>query len=200
MQSNSSNGGNMRYYNLRGLGRLNDDPCYVQTRQETSLRPLRYYLNNEADFADAMASKNLLTLSPRSDIFVPIQSIDDYNNLLNGKTNYINERRQQCKFRDVFIGQLPLLTMPARSSVHHGDTDVEDYVRLGQIKGTAPCNPKMDGNFYDLSFTIFPTQKPFDPAVQYNNMFNSKDCLFKSARYGHFDLSRGGNVVSPITK
>jgi hypothetical protein len=137
------------------FNRLSEDSCYIQSKDESNAKKLKFITTNHADLLDAKEKLNFFGMAIKDHLFVPSEQIDEDSSLRLGKTGGFST---QCKAKSDF-GQLPLPTMPARYQLAHGDIKVEDELR---INPTAPnkqsCNPR-DTEYFKRSFYIFDDNK-----------------------------------------
>lgn len=132
------------------MNRLNEDTCFNQRRDNDNNKKLKYMTWNGLDLLESKEKLNFFSIGVRDQLFVPGEKIDNYSDLLNGKTG---GQITHEKFR-YGLGQLPVPTMPYRGQLQHGDVKVEDSIRNYVEPKKNSCLPK-DANFEQRSFAIF---------------------------------------------
>ena len=137
-------------YKNNEFNRLNNDACYINQRDTSNNKKLKFITTNHIDLIEAKDKLNFFGIGVRDTLFVPGEKIDDYSNLLNGKNGQV---LTNCNVKNGF-GTLPMPTTPYRGQLQHGDIKIEDSMRnnLGIKKNT--CLPR-ESNFEKRVFSIF---------------------------------------------
>jgi len=135
----------------REFNRLSEDSCYIQTKDESNAKKLKFITTNHSDLLDAKEKLNFFGMTVKDQLFVPAENIDSDSNLRLGKTGGVSTN---CKAKNEF-GQLPFPTMPARYQLAHGDIGKEDELRINPgVPNKQSCNPR-DTEYFKRSFYIF---------------------------------------------
>lgn len=137
-------------YKNNEFNRLNNDACYINQKNTSNNKKLKFITTNHVDLIEAKDKLNFFGIGVRDTLFVPGEKIDDYSNLLNGKNGQI---LTNCNVKNGF-GTLPIPTTPYRGQLQHGDIEIEDSIRNNiEIRKNA-CLPR-ESDFEKRVFTIF---------------------------------------------
>lgn len=137
-------------YKNNEFNRLNNDACYINQKEVSNNKKLKFVTTNHIDLIEAKDNYNFFGMTTRNELFVPGEKIDTYSNLLNGKNGQI---LTNCNVRNGF-GSLPMPTMPFKGQLRHGDVDIEDSIRNNLQVKQKPCLPS-ESDFQKRSFSIF---------------------------------------------
>lgn len=141
-------------YKSNEFNKLNSDACYINQRDMSNNKKLKFITTNHIDLIEGKDKLNFFGIGVSDTLFVPGEKIDDYSDLLNGKNGQI---LTNCKVKNGF-GTLPISTTPYRGQLQHGDIEIEDSIRNNiEIRKNA-CLPR-ESNFEKRSFAIFDDSK-----------------------------------------
>lgn len=137
-------------YKNNEFNRLNNDACYINQRDASNNKKLKFITTNHIDLIEAKDNYNFFGMTTRNELFVPGEKIDTYSNLLNGKNG---QMLTNCNVRNGF-GSLPMPTMPFKGQLHHGDVVIEDSIRINVEPKQKPCLPR-ESDFQKRTYSIF---------------------------------------------
>jgi hypothetical protein len=160
------------------FNKLNEDSCFNQRKDNDNDKKLKYMTWNGLDLLESKDKLNFFGIGIRDGLNVPGERIDNYSDLLNGKTGgqLTNEKWKHSH------GQLPLPTAPYRGQLHHGDVIKEDSIRnYIEVKKNS-CLPK-GVDFEQRSFAIFDDAQGIE-LPNANRSVEQKDNGFNLGRNG----------------
>ena len=131
------------------FNKISQDPCNIQQKNISSEKKLKYITTHIDTLENAKESMNFYGIDIKDTLFVPVNQIDNYSDLLNGNSG---NKLSRCNIKSDF-GQLPFPTMPSKLG-KYGDIDIED--NLGNILHykDSSCLPR-DTNYHNRFFYIF---------------------------------------------
>lgn len=135
---------------LREMNKLTYDDCYVNQRNSSNNKKLKFVTTNHIDLIKAKDNYNFFGMTTRDGLFVPGDKIDYHSDLLNGKNG---QKLTSCNVRNGF-GALPMPTVPFKGQLSHGNVDIEESIRGELVVREKPCLPS-ESDFEKRSFGIF---------------------------------------------
>jgi len=137
-------------YKFSEFNRTSEDSCFNKRKDNDNDKKLKFMTTNYIDILEGKDKLNFFGYSIKDGLNVPGERIDNYSDLLNGKTGgqITNEKWKNS------LGQLPLLTTPYRGQLQHGDVIKEDSIRNYIEPKKNSCLPK-GTDFEQRSFAIF---------------------------------------------
>lgn len=142
----------------REFNKTIDDPCAIKQRNNDNNKKLKYITTNHLDLIEAKDKLNFYGMTIRDKLFVPAEQMDSDSFLRYGKTGGI---MTNPNIKNEF-GQLPFPTMPAKYQLAHGNTEVEDSIRIPLLEiNKQSCNPR-ESNFHNRFFYIFDDSQGID--------------------------------------
>lgn len=137
-------------YKISEFNRTSEDSCFNKRKDNDNDKKLKFMTTNYIDILEGKDKLNFFGYSIKDGLNVPGERIDNYSDLLNGKTGgqITNEKWKNS------LGQLPLLTTPYRGQLQHGDVIKEDSIRNYIEPKKNSCLPK-GTDFEQRSFAIF---------------------------------------------
>jgi len=137
-------------YKFSEFNRMSEDSCFNKRKDNDNDKKLKFMTTNYVDILEGKDKLNFFGYSIKDGLNVPGERIDNYSDLLNGKTGgqITNEKWKNS------LGQLPLLTTPYRGQLQHGDVIKEDSIRNYIEPKKNSCLPK-GTDFEQRSFAIF---------------------------------------------
>ena len=142
----------------REFNKTIDDPCAIKQRNNDNTKKLKYITTNHLDLLEAKDKLNFYGMTIRDQLFVPANDMDSDSFLRYGKTGGIITNPN---IKNEF-GQLPFPTIPAKYQLAHGNTEIEDNIRVPLLEtNKQSCNPR-DSNYHDRYFYIFDDSQGID--------------------------------------
>lgn len=160
------------------MNRLNEDSCFNKRKDSDNDKKLKYMTWNGLDLLQAKDKLNFFGYSIKDGLNIPGERIDNYSDLLNGKTGG-QITHEKFKYG---LGQLPLPTTPYSGQLQHGDVIKEDSIRNYIYPKKKSCLPT-DIKFQDRSFAIFDNEQGIEIPDANKSVEQSKN---------GFDLGRNG--------
>lgn len=154
-------GSEFEKYKMNEYNKLSEDACFNQRKDNDNNKKLKFVTTNHIDLLTAKDKLNFFGIGIKDTLFVPGEQIDNYSDLLNGKTG---GQITNCNVKNGF-GPLPMLTTPYMGQSQHGDVIIEDSIR-NYIEPKKKSDLPKDNEFQDRSFAIFNTNIESPQAIK----------------------------------